>query len=135
VIAASGATAIASASWIPAWARSTCRFPCCAQASASLAPGAEEDGGEGAHVSYQAGKIADVGMRRADGLVQAVGMSGITKSGVSKLSEEIAERVNASSNGRWPARFNRWVASHCRHYQRMPRDRRPAYRTIRGRSI
>jgi len=39
--------------------------------------------------------IAGVRTRRVDDLVQAMGMSGISKSSVSKLCKDIDERVNA----------------------------------------
>lgn len=38
--------------------------------------------------------IAGVSTRRADDLVQAMGLSGISKSSVSKLCKNIDERVN-----------------------------------------
>ena len=40
--------------------------------------------------------IAGVSTRRVDDLVQAMGLSGISKSSVSKLCKDIDERVNAS---------------------------------------
>jgi transposase-like protein len=50
--------------------------------------------------------IAGVSTRRVDDLVQAMGMSGISKSSVSKLCKEIDERVGAflkrPLNGEWP---------------------------------
>jgi putative transposase len=50
--------------------------------------------------------IAGVSTRRIDELVQAMGMSGISKSSVSKLCKDIDERVNAflkrSLSGEWP---------------------------------
>ncbi|MBB4860874.1 transposase-like protein [Novosphingobium chloroacetimidivorans] len=50
--------------------------------------------------------IAGVSTRRVDELVQAMGMSGISKSSVSKLCKDIDERVNAFLNrplaGEWP---------------------------------
>lgn len=50
--------------------------------------------------------IAGVSTRRVDELVQAMGMSGISKSSVSKLCKEIDERVGAflkrSLDGEWP---------------------------------
>lgn len=39
--------------------------------------------------------IAGVSTRRADELVEAMGMSGISKSSVSKLCKDIDDRVNA----------------------------------------
>ena len=48
--------------------------------------------------------IAGVSTRRVDELVQAMGMSGISKSQVLKLCKEIDERVGSSSLiGRWKA--------------------------------
>ena len=44
--------------------------------------------------------IAGVSTRRVDELVQAMGMSGISKSSVSKLCKDIDERVTPSSNDR-----------------------------------
>src|SRR5271165_4234763 len=50
--------------------------------------------------------IGGVSTRRVDELVQAMGLSGISKSQVSKLCKEIDERVNAFLNrpieGDWP---------------------------------
>ncbi len=50
--------------------------------------------------------IAGVSTRRVDDLVQAMGLTGISKSQVSKLCKEIDERVNAFLNrpiaGEWP---------------------------------
>ncbi len=50
--------------------------------------------------------IAGVSTRRVDELVQAMGMSGISKSSVSKLCKDIDERVNAflkrPLHGEWP---------------------------------
>lgn len=50
--------------------------------------------------------ITGVSTRRADELVQAMGMSGISKSSVSKLCKDIDERVNAflkrPLSGEWP---------------------------------
>src|SRR3954471_21768006 len=50
--------------------------------------------------------IAGVSTRRLDELVQAMGMSGISKSSVSKLCKDIDERVNAflkrPLSGEWP---------------------------------
>lgn len=50
--------------------------------------------------------IAGVSIRRVDELVQAMGMSGISKSSVSKLCKDIDERVNAflrrPLDGEWP---------------------------------
>src|SRR3978361_480503 len=50
--------------------------------------------------------IAGVSTRRVDELVQAMGMSGISKSSVSKLCKDIDERVNAfltrPLSGAWP---------------------------------
>ena len=47
--------------------------------------------------------IGGVSTRRVDDLVQAMGLSGICKSQVSKLCKEIDERVGPSSSGRWRA--------------------------------
>src|SRR5438094_6469094 len=50
--------------------------------------------------------IAGVSTRRVDELVQAMGMTGISKSSVSKLCKDIDERVTAflkrPLNGEWP---------------------------------
>ncbi|MBW4968803.1 transposase, partial [Pseudoalteromonas sp. CR1] len=50
--------------------------------------------------------IAGVSTRRVDDLVQAMGLSGISKSSVSKLCKDIDERVNAfltrPLSGAWP---------------------------------
>lgn len=58
--------------------------------------------------------IAGVSTRRVDELVQAMGMTGISKSSVSKLCKDIDERVNAflkrPLDGEWrsPSGLNRW---------------------------
>ena len=47
--------------------------------------------------------IGGASTRRVDDLVRAMGLSGISKSTVSKLCKDIDERVGASSNGPCPA--------------------------------
>lgn len=62
--------------------------------------------------------ISGVSTRRVDELVQAMGLSGISKSTVSKLRKDIDERVGAFLNrpltGEWPLRHGPsdhvWVA-------------------------
>jgi transposase-like protein len=61
---------------------------------------------EKALVAIQEAWIAGVSTRRVDELVQAMGMSGISKSSVSKLCKDIDERVHAflkrPLTGDWP---------------------------------
>ena len=47
--------------------------------------------------------IGGVSTRRVDDLVQAMGLSGISKSHVSKLCKDIDERVHAFLTVRWQA--------------------------------
>jgi hypothetical protein len=96
--------------------------------------------------------IGGVSTRRVDELVQAMGLSGISKSTVSKLCKDIDERVHAflerPLDGEWPYLWldatylkvregGRIVACgrHNRHggEQRWPaRDCRPAHRPVRS---
>jgi len=99
--------------------------------------------------------IAGVSTRRVDELVQAMGMSGISKSSVSKLCKDIDERVNAfpqapafrrvalslagchlpqGARGR-PHRFGRRHNRGGCHDRGQARDRRPAHRPLRGRTL
>ena len=73
--------------------------------------------------------IAGVSTRRVDDLVQAMGLSGISKSQVSKLCNEIDERVLAflkrSLCGEWPYLWADVVGSRDRtHAVQPPRNRR-----------
>jgi transposase-like protein len=99
--------------------------------------------------------IAGVSTRKVDDLVQAMGLSGISKSQVSKLCKEIDERVHAflkrPLSGEWPylwldATYLKVreggrivsVAGHNRRggqHRRQARDRRAAYRPLRGRAL
>ena len=99
--------------------------------------------------------IGGVSTRRVDDLVQAMGLTGISKSQVSKLCKDIDERVSAflerPLEGEWPylwldatylkaargrpdrlgRRDNRRGGQH-----RGPaRDRRPAHRPVGGRDL
>ena len=101
--AARGATATATDHWIPGSARST-KLRTGAYFPGFLEPRKTV---EKALVSViQEAWIAGVSTRRVDDLVQAMGMSGISKSSVSKLCKDIDERVNAFLNrtlvGEWP---------------------------------
>ena len=58
-------------------------------------PGAQAHGREVLVAVIQEAWIAGVSTRCVDDLVQAMGMSGISKSSVSKLCKDIDERVNA----------------------------------------
>ena len=68
--------------------------------------GATPDGGEGAGVGHSGSLDRRVSTRRVDELVQAMGMTGISKSSVSKLCKDIDERVNGFLTrplaGEWP---------------------------------
>src|SRR5271156_4844146 len=99
--------------------------------------------------------IGGVSTRRVDDLVQAVGLSGISKSRVSNLCKEIDERVHAfldrSLAGEWPylwldatylkqregARIRRGRRNNRRgsQYRRPALDRRAAYRPLRSRDL
>ncbi|GAY20323.1 mobile element protein [Sphingobium fuliginis] len=99
--------------------------------------------------------IGGVSTRRVDELVQAMGMTGISKSSVSKLCKDIDERVHAflkrPLTGEWPylwldatylkvrqggrISFGGGHNSHGRQHRRAPRNRRPAYRSERGRGL
>src|SRR5690242_19648920 len=99
--------------------------------------------------------IGGVSTRRVDELVQAMGLSGISKSQVSKLCKEIDERVHAFLDrplaGEWPYL---WLERHLPEaargrphrlgrrnnrrgrQQRWPaRDRRAAHRPLRSRNL
>ena len=69
-------------------------------------PGSTEGFGEGADRGDPGGVDRRVSTRRVDELVQAMGLSGISKSQVSKLCKEIDERVHAFLDrplvGDWP---------------------------------
>ena len=94
--------------------------------------------------------IGGVSTRRVDGLVQAMGLTGISKSQVSKLCKDIDERVTAflerPIEGEWPYL---WLDAHlsesargrphrlgrgnnrcCRFDRRPARDRRPRDRSV-----
>src|SRR5437763_11952784 len=99
--------------------------------------------------------IGGVSTRRVDELVQAMGLSGIPKSQVSKLCKDIDERVNAfldrPLDGEWPylwldatlpqsprRRPHRLGGSDNRHggVERRPaRDSRARHRPFRGRAV
>ena len=80
--------------------------------------------------------ISGVSTRRVDDLVQAMGLSGISKSTVSKLCKDIDERVgeflNRPLTGEWPyesrpwnfGQGDKWIS--CLKAARMPRLRRIA---------
>ena len=72
----------------------------------SAVSGAAQDRREGAGGGDQEAWIGGVSTRRVDDLVQAMGLSGISKSQVSKLCQDIDERVNAflerPIEGEWP---------------------------------
>jgi len=99
--------------------------------------------------------IRGVSTRRVDELVQAMGLSSISKSQVSKLCKDIDERVNAfldrPLDGEWPylwldATTSRSgtagrivsvaaiIACGC-FGRRSARDHRPRYRPVGGRAV
>lgn len=99
--------------------------------------------------------IGGVSTRRVDDLVQAMGLSGISKSQVSKLCKEIDERVHAFLDrplaGEWPYLWldatylkqregGRIVSvaaiNRCRRqHRRQTRDRRAAHRPLGSRDV
>jgi hypothetical protein len=102
------------------------------------------------------GRIGGVSTRRVDELVQAMGLAGISKSQVSKLCENIDERVNAfldrPIDGEWPYlwldatylkvrdggrphRLGRCDNRRGGHDRRPARDHRPGSRTVRSRTV
>jgi hypothetical protein len=103
----------------------------------------------------QEAKIAGVSTRRVDDLVQAMGMTGVSKSSVSKLCKDIDERVNAFLKpplaGKWPYLWLDATYLKVREGGRIvsvaaiiavavntegtPCDRRLAYRSFRSRAI
>jgi putative transposase len=95
--------------------------------------------------------IGGVSTRRVDDLVQAMGLTGISKSTVSKLCKDIDERVreflDRPISGDWPylarrdlpqgapGREDRLRGRHNRHggqHRRPARDRWPVRRSVRG---
>src|SRR5512147_631982 len=99
--------------------------------------------------------IGGVSTRRVDELVHAMGMTGISKSSVSKLCKDIDERVNGfltPPNGRrmalpvarchlpkgprrWPDCLGRDDNRRRRQYRWSARDRWFAHRPVRGRGV
>ena len=99
--------------------------------------------------------IGGVSTRRVDDLVQAMGLSGISKSQVSKLCKEIDERVHAFLDrplaGEWPYLWldatylkQREGEQHCLgrrdnrcggQHRWQTRDRRAAHRPVGGRNL
>ena len=99
--------------------------------------------------------IAGVSTRKVDDLVQAMGMSGISKSSVSKLCRDIDERVGAfltrTLEGEWPYLWLDATYLKVREGGRIvsvaaivavavndlwtARDRGAAHRAIRGRDV
>ena len=93
--------------------------------------------------------ISGVSTRRVDDLVQAMGLTGISKSTVSELCRDIDERVGAfldrPLSGDWPYlwldatylrqrrrsdRLRRRHSGRRGEHRRQARDRRPAYRAV-----
>ncbi len=101
------ATATATATGRPAPARSSCAFPSCARA-ATFPPFLEprRTAEKALAAVIQEAYIQGVSTRSVDELVKAMGMTGISKSQVSRLCGEIDERVNAFLDrpieGDWP---------------------------------
>jgi Transposase, Mutator family len=99
--------------------------------------------------------IGGVSTRRVDELVQAMGLSGISKSQVSKLCKDIDERVNAfldrPIDGEWPYlwldatypegprrrahRLGRRDNRRCREHRGAARDRRARDWSLGGRAV
>ena len=100
-------TAIASASGTPAPAGLTLPSPSCARAPTSLSFLEPRRTAEKALTAViQEAYVHGISTRSVDDLVKAMGMTGISKSQVSRLCEEIDERVNAFLSrpieGEWP---------------------------------
>src|SRR5215203_2512659 len=100
------ATAIASAPGRPAPARSSCAFRSCARARTSGFLEPRRLAEKALTAVVQEAYIQGISTRSVDDLVKALGMSGISKSQVSRLCEEIDERVRAfldrPIDGDWP---------------------------------
>ena len=83
--------------------------------------------------------VNGVSTRRVDDLVQAMGLSGISKSTVSKLCKDIDERVGAflyrPLAGEWPYRLRRRDNRCGGQHRWQARDRRPAHRAVGSRDL
>ena len=82
------------------------RIPKYARAILPGFPGAAAAGGESAHRGDPEAYVQGISTRAVDDLVKAMGMSGISKSQVSRLCEEIDDKVKAflarPIEGDWP---------------------------------
>src|SRR5688572_29905749 len=89
------ATAIASATGRREPAPSSCASRVAQRQLLSRLPRTAPAGGEGAHRRHPEAYIQGISTRSVDDLVKALGMSGTSKSQVSRLCQEIDERVMA----------------------------------------
>src|SRR5688572_1242519 len=100
------ATAIASATGRREPAPSSCASRVAQRQLLSRLPRTAPAGGEGAHRRHPEAYIQGISTRSVDDLVKALGMSGTSKSQVSRLCQEIDERVMAFLDrpieGDWP---------------------------------
>ncbi len=84
----------------------SCASPSSGRAATSRLPRTAKDGEKALTAVIQEAYIQGVSTRSVDDLVKAMGMSGISKSQVSRLCEEIDERVKAFLDrpieGDWP---------------------------------
>ena len=90
----------------PGWARSACASQAAPGLILPALSGAPKTAEKALVTVIQEAWIGGVSTRRVDELVQAMGLSGISKSQVSKLCKDIDERVNAfldrPLDGEWP---------------------------------
>ena len=100
------ATATATAASTRASDRSSCASPSCARVRTSPVLEPRKTAEKALVMVIQEAWIGGVSTRRVDELVQAMGLSGISKSQVSKLCKDIDELVNAFLDrpieGEWP---------------------------------
>jgi putative transposase len=101
-----GATASAIAASTRALDRGSCASRSCVRAATSHLSWKREGSEKALIAVIQEAWIGGVSTRRVDELVQAMGLSGISKSQVSKLCKDIDERVHAFLDrplaGEWP---------------------------------
>jgi putative transposase len=99
--------AIATGNWIPGWAHFSCASRSFAKARTfSAVPGAAATSEKALAAVIQEAWIGGVSTRRVEEIVQAMGLSGISRNQVSKLCEDIDEGVNVLPErpleGDWP---------------------------------
>ena len=101
-----GAMATATVCSTRGWDLCSCAFRSCARGATLLFLEARKVSEKALVAVIQEAWIGGVSTRRVDDLVQAMGLSGISKSQVSKLCKDIDERVHAFLDrplvGEWP---------------------------------